>query len=268
MSLIESLNRVSHDKDAEQFQWHIGGHAAFQAIMHILAELRDPEFCGSKDPIIRARALRALHTVLDLKGRSDSNTWAVIKRMIDRLDPSHEHAKPEPMSGISKERFGEDELSVMYFAKSPSPAASQNVSQPSSTKSPPQSHAPAQVRSSTQAQVQPPVTTPSTVSQQDYAFFAPTHVTMPGSDMRSSSIDARYPSGNQGIAGSLAEMERGNVGMSEANTSAWLQDMAMDMDWVSTFGPIEPVSKTNSVSGVLELRSSSVRCRFRPICGT
>ncbi|OJD38849.1 c6 transcription [Diplodia corticola] len=236
VSLIESLNRVSHDKDAEQFQWHIGGHAAFQAIMHILAELRDPEFSGSKDPIIRSRALRALHTVLGLKGRSESNTWAVIKRMVDRLDPNHEHAKPGPMSGISKERFGEDELSVMYFAKSPSPAASHNVSQPSSIKSPPQSQVSIPAHPSTQAAAPapPPVATPTAVSQQDYAFFSPAQVTMPGSDMRSS-IDARYQSGNQSMAGYIAEMERGNAGMSEANTSAWLQDMAMDMDWASNF---------------------------------
>lgn len=230
VSLIESLNRVSHDKEAEQFQWHIGGHAAFQAIMHILAELRDPEFNGSKDPIIRSRALRALHTVLGLKGRSESNTWAVIKRMIDRLDPNHEHAKPEPGSGISKERFGEDELSVMYFAKSPSPAASQNVSRPASTKSPPQASTQARVLSPTQAQMPPPTTTPSAVSQQDYAFFPPAQVAIPRSDLNSS-IDPRYQPAGQGMAGALSDIERRNAGLSEANTNDWLQDMAMDMDW-------------------------------------
>lgn len=267
MSLIESLNRVSHDKEAEQFQWHIGGHAAFQAIMHILAELRDPEFNGSKDPIIRARALRALHTVLGLKGRSDSNTWAVIKRMIDKLDPKHEHAKAEPMSGISKARFGEDELSMMYFAKSPSPATNPSPSQPASTKSPAQPPKQAQVMSPTQGQMPPPTRTASTLSQQDYAFYPPAQVPLPGSDMNGN-VATQYSSGGQGLAGALADAERANGGLSEANTNAWLQDMAMDMDWVSVLTWMQFATSTNLSTGVLELRSSPVRLRFRTVCGT
>ncbi|EKG15811.1 hypothetical protein MPH_07014 [Macrophomina phaseolina MS6] len=229
VSLIESLNRVSHDKEAEQFQWHIGGHSAFQAIMHILAELRDPEFNAAKDPAIRARALQALHTVLELKGRSDSNTWAVIKRMIDRLDPNHEHARPEPMRGISKERFGEDELSMMYFSKSPSPATSQNVSQPASTKSPPQPQAPTQTLPSTQAQIASQITASPTVTRQDYAFYPPPQAMMPGSDLNGN-LHSKYSTG-QGMTAPVSDIDQANLGCSEANTNAWLQDMAMDMDW-------------------------------------
>ncbi|GME53262.1 C6 transcription factor [Neofusicoccum parvum] len=76
----------------------------------------------------------------------------------------------------------------------------------------------------------PPTTTPSAVSQQDYAFFPPAQVAIPRSDLNSS-IDPRYQPAGQGMAGALSDIERRNAGLSEANTNDWLQDMAMDMDW-------------------------------------
>lgn len=57
-----------------------GGHAAFQAILHILSELRNPLF----DVPDRPRALRALHMSRLLKENNHTKAWAVVKGMIDK----------------------------------------------------------------------------------------------------------------------------------------------------------------------------------------
>ncbi|KAK8433250.1 putative C6 transcription factor [Phyllosticta citricarpa] len=224
ISLIESLNTVSSDKDAEHFQWHIGGHAAFQSIMHVLSELRDPQFPAANDSNIRCRALRALHTVYAVKGRTDSNTWAVIRRMIDRLDPKHESAKMSTMGGFSEKRFGEHDLSVIYFAKSPSPSTIPTP-QPQTVPLPSRPN-PQQMN---MAQTRPPVT----MSQQDYVLYPsangpPMVSTMGNGD----TIEARYAANGPGLSAGLSEIERlTSSGLGDINTNAWLQDMAMDMDW-------------------------------------
>lgn len=84
------------DVDAARFQWHIGslslqtrrlqltapgGHAAFQAIMHVLSELRNPLF----DAPDRQRALRALQLSRLLKENNHTKPWQAVKSMIDKV---------------------------------------------------------------------------------------------------------------------------------------------------------------------------------------
>lgn len=58
-----------------------GGYAAFQAIMHILSELRNPLF----DAPDRQRALRALRMSRLLKENNHTKAWSAVKSMIDKL---------------------------------------------------------------------------------------------------------------------------------------------------------------------------------------
>ncbi|KAF1948730.1 hypothetical protein CC80DRAFT_458789 [Byssothecium circinans] len=81
VSCIETLNSATVDVDAARFQWHIGSHSAFQAIMHILSELRNPLF----DAPDRQRALRALRLSRSLKETNDTKPWQAIKSMIDKV---------------------------------------------------------------------------------------------------------------------------------------------------------------------------------------
>ncbi|THC97147.1 hypothetical protein EYZ11_003362 [Aspergillus tanneri] len=82
VSLIESMNVISSDKDAQRFQWHIGCHSSFLAIMHIVSELGTLEFQISDHKSLRSRALVALQKTVILKGREGNPIWDVIKRSI------------------------------------------------------------------------------------------------------------------------------------------------------------------------------------------
>ncbi|EFE33109.1 C6 transcription factor, putative [Trichophyton benhamiae CBS 112371] len=82
ISLVESMNMMPDDKDAEKFQWHIGGHACFQAIMHIVSELGTPEFQTPTHHSLRSRALAVLKKTTDARGSEHSSTWNVINRII------------------------------------------------------------------------------------------------------------------------------------------------------------------------------------------
>lgn len=94
--MIETLNGASVDVDALPFQWHIGGHASFQAIMHVLSELRNPEF----DTPDRSRALRALQMSRILKENNNTKAWTVVKTMIEKA--IHEqYSSPKPMENRS-----------------------------------------------------------------------------------------------------------------------------------------------------------------------
>ncbi|KAF2490464.1 hypothetical protein BU16DRAFT_153767 [Lophium mytilinum] len=85
VNLIETINGATADADAERFHWHIGGHASFQAIMHVLSELRNPEF----ETPDRLRALRALQITRTLKEGLTSKPWLVVKSMIDKVISDH-----------------------------------------------------------------------------------------------------------------------------------------------------------------------------------
>lgn len=82
VSLIESLNSMPDDQDAQRFQWHIGGHACFQSIMHIVSELETPEFKAPNHSLLRARALEVLKKTMDTRGREATQMWKVINRII------------------------------------------------------------------------------------------------------------------------------------------------------------------------------------------
>ncbi|KAF5259584.1 hypothetical protein FOXYS1_9798 [Fusarium oxysporum] len=82
VSLIESLNSMPDDQDAQKFQWHIGGHACFQSIMHIVSELETPEFKAPNHSLLRARAVEVLKKTMDTRGREATPMWKVINRII------------------------------------------------------------------------------------------------------------------------------------------------------------------------------------------
>ncbi|KAF2273782.1 uncharacterized protein EI97DRAFT_444596 [Westerdykella ornata] len=81
VSVVETLNGASVDPSVARFHWQIGGHAAFQAIMHVVSELQNPTF----EPPDRQRALRALRLSRILKEDNTSKAWGVVKSMIDKV---------------------------------------------------------------------------------------------------------------------------------------------------------------------------------------
>jgi hypothetical protein len=85
VNVIEALNGANMDIDVARFQWHIGGHASFQAIMHVLTELRNKEL----ETPDRPRALRALRMVKILRESNTSQAWVVVKGMIEKIIAEH-----------------------------------------------------------------------------------------------------------------------------------------------------------------------------------
>ncbi|KAF2854182.1 hypothetical protein T440DRAFT_270244 [Plenodomus tracheiphilus IPT5] len=85
VNCIETLNGAAADVDAARFQWHIGGIASFQAIMHVLSELRNPLF----DAPDRQRALRALQMSRTLRENNSAKAWQAVKNMIDKAVAEH-----------------------------------------------------------------------------------------------------------------------------------------------------------------------------------
>ncbi|KAH7386643.1 hypothetical protein DE146DRAFT_680557 [Phaeosphaeria sp. MPI-PUGE-AT-0046c] len=85
VNCIETINGAAADVHAARFQWHIGGIASFQAIMHVLSELRNPLF----DTPDRQRALRALQMSRILRENNGAKAWQAVRNMIDRA--IHEH---------------------------------------------------------------------------------------------------------------------------------------------------------------------------------
>ncbi|KAH8702191.1 putative C6 transcription factor [Talaromyces proteolyticus] len=82
VSLMESMNQMPDDKDAKRFQWHIGGHACFQAILHIVSELKTPEFQSPNHIVLRTRALNTLERTKKTREHESRGTWHVINRII------------------------------------------------------------------------------------------------------------------------------------------------------------------------------------------
>ncbi|KAL1793264.1 hypothetical protein ACET3X_008246 [Alternaria dauci] len=85
VNCVETLNKAAADVDAARFQWHIGGVVSFQAIMHILSELRNPLF-NAPD---RQRALRALQMSRILRENNSAKAWQAVKNMIDKAVSEH-----------------------------------------------------------------------------------------------------------------------------------------------------------------------------------
>jgi hypothetical protein len=63
----------------------IGGVASFQAIMHVLSELRTPLFDNSD----RQRALRALQMSRMLRENNTTKAWQAVRSMIDKAIAEH-----------------------------------------------------------------------------------------------------------------------------------------------------------------------------------
>ncbi|KAF4952563.1 hypothetical protein FGADI_6634 [Fusarium gaditjirri] len=82
VNLIESLNSMPGDKDAQRFGWHIGGHACFQPIMHIVSELDMPDFDNYNRQALRPRALDALKKTMLTRGREATPMWNAMNRII------------------------------------------------------------------------------------------------------------------------------------------------------------------------------------------
>jgi hypothetical protein len=93
INCIETINGAAADVDAARFQWHIGGIASFQAIMHVLSELRNPLF----DTPDRQRALRALQMSRILRANNSAKAWVAVRNMIDHAIAEHE-ASPRSAS--------------------------------------------------------------------------------------------------------------------------------------------------------------------------
>jgi hypothetical protein len=72
-----------------------GGIASFQAIMHVLSELRNPLF----DTPDRQRALRALQMARLLRENNGAKAWQAVRNMIDRAIAEH---NASPRSGDSR----------------------------------------------------------------------------------------------------------------------------------------------------------------------
>ncbi|KAF4342647.1 C6 transcription factor [Fusarium beomiforme] len=82
VSLIESLNMMPEDKDTQRFGWHIGGHACFQPIMHVVSELDMLSLDISNRNSLRSRALYALKKTMVTKGREATPMWKAMNRII------------------------------------------------------------------------------------------------------------------------------------------------------------------------------------------
>ncbi|KAF5537311.1 C6 transcription factor [Fusarium mexicanum] len=82
VNLIESLNTMLGDKDAQRYGWHIGGHACFQPIMHIVSELDMPNFDAPNQQALRSRALDTLRKTMLERGREATPMWNAMNRII------------------------------------------------------------------------------------------------------------------------------------------------------------------------------------------
>lgn len=94
--MIETLDGATADPDTARFRWHIsmtakppllmgltisGAHTVFQAIIHVVSELRNPTF----DAPNRFRAIKALQFSRMLKEQDQAKSWQAVKSMIDRF---------------------------------------------------------------------------------------------------------------------------------------------------------------------------------------
>lgn len=93
VNCIETLNGAAADVDAARFQWHIGSISSFQAIMHVLSELRNPLFEAPD----RERALAALQMSRVLKANNNAMAWQAVRNMIDRAVAEH-NSSPRPQN--------------------------------------------------------------------------------------------------------------------------------------------------------------------------
>ncbi|KAF5619471.1 C6 transcription factor [Fusarium sp. NRRL 52700] len=80
-----------------RFGWHIGGHACFQPIMHIVSELDMPDFDAPSRQFLRLRALDALKKTMLVTGREATPMWNAMNRIISNC-LTKSISKPFPMA--------------------------------------------------------------------------------------------------------------------------------------------------------------------------
>ncbi|KAF5570646.1 C6 transcription factor [Fusarium phyllophilum] len=105
VNLIESLNTMPGDKDAQRFGWHIGGHACFQPIMHIVSELDMPDFDAPNQQALRSRALDALKKTMLARGREATPMWNAMNRIISNC-LAKSTSRPFPVTPFQAARTG------------------------------------------------------------------------------------------------------------------------------------------------------------------
>jgi hypothetical protein len=91
--LLEGLNTNALAQDTERFQWFIGTHSAFHAIMYVLSELRDPTFMSIIETSTREEAIQAVRAARLARSTIVSGPWVVIKRMIESAEQDYEREK-------------------------------------------------------------------------------------------------------------------------------------------------------------------------------
>jgi len=133
---VENLNLAMSIPDTDRFHWYTQTHSGFQALMHVISELRDPKF---KSPD-RLRALNALQAVKSLKMASTSKNWLVTRGMIDKTLLSSswsvaDQAIASPPLSISANQAVDIGSDHIYLSEPPvfRTAATNHPSQPLST---------------------------------------------------------------------------------------------------------------------------------------
>ncbi|KZF25226.1 hypothetical protein L228DRAFT_236348 [Xylona heveae TC161] len=108
LNLMGSLVEASSNKDCEPFQWHIRSHSAFQAILYALSELRSPSFQGPEQAALRARGIRTLKAMKEVKGSNSGTAWTVVKRLIDTLPNQNLPYLPNRGESMSQRSFANE----------------------------------------------------------------------------------------------------------------------------------------------------------------
>ncbi|CVL10826.1 hypothetical protein FPRO06_08091 [Fusarium proliferatum] len=125
VNLIESLNTMPGDKDAQRFGWHIGGHACFQPIMHIVSELDMPNFDAPNRQALRSRALDALKKTMLAREREATPMWNAMNRIISNC-LAKSTSRPFPVTPFQNTRtelpINETTQGLGSSAAAPSPA--------------------------------------------------------------------------------------------------------------------------------------------------
>lgn len=85
INCIETVNAATADAETGPFQWHVGGVMSFQAIMHVISELRTPLFSASD----RQRALATLQHSCDLRKDNSTKAWQAVRNLIEKAVAEH-----------------------------------------------------------------------------------------------------------------------------------------------------------------------------------
>lgn len=72
-------------QDAEPYLWHISGHSCFQAIMHVISELKNPGFQSPKTRLLCGRALSTLQQTETQQHGEFGSSWKAMNRIISNF---------------------------------------------------------------------------------------------------------------------------------------------------------------------------------------